>query len=156
MSIYSDAAMSSTDHRIAWFSRKVPLSRGKHACGRVPWQPPKQAIDVESDLEARAGAWLIRTPGLLALHSQPFTFTYRDDDGWHRYTPDLLAVFRRRPASLIQYGFDRWTVIEVKPESKVDKMAEALARHHRAIEVQMGFATAILTERHIPARGGVS
>ena len=152
MTIPSNVSSSSPDTRVSWSGRKIPLSRSRHVCGRVPWQPPSQAVDVESDLEARATAMLTRIPGLLALHSQPFTLTYSDAGVRRRYTPDLLAVFGRQPPWLVQLGFGRWTVIEVKPESKLDQVADDLARHHRAIREQLGFATVILTERHIPGR----
>ncbi len=145
-------ASSNPDHRIAWSARTIPLSRARHACGRVPWQPAATAIDVESDLEARATRLLTRERGLVALHSQPFTLFYRDGCRRRRYTPDLLAVFDRLSPSLVRLGFGRWTVVEIKPESKLDEVAEDLARHHRAVREQLGFATAIITERHAPSR----
>lgn len=151
MNHQSKAAASSTDTRITWCARKIPLSHARHLCGRVPWCPPSQAIDVESGLEALATRLLTRTPGLIALHSQPFTLTYWDEEKGlrRRYTPDLLAVFVDQPSWLVRLGFDRWTVIEVKPESKLDDVAADLARHHRAIREQLGFATVILTERDL-------
>jgi len=152
MNCPSIITLSNPDHRIAWSARTIPLSRARHACGRVPWQPPATAIDVESDLEARVTRLLTRDRGLVALHSQPFTLTYRDGHKRRRYTPDLLAVYDRLPPSLVRLGFGRWTVIEIKPQSKLDDVAEDLARHHGAIRKQLGFATAILTERQVPDR----
>lgn len=95
MNTLSEPAASTKDAAIHWSLRDIPLSHGKHVCGRVAWTPPPQSVPVESDLEAEAVAFFTQQPDLAAIHAQPFTINYSDHGAPRRYTPDLLVVFNR-------------------------------------------------------------
>ena len=138
---------------VKWAHRKVPLSHGRHSCGRVPWQPPALSVDVESGLEARLVRVLINLPDLVALHSQPFTLSYQDRGETRRYTPDFLSVLRRVPSKLKRRGFGLWTVIEVKALELLTRDREDVYRRLDAVRRHLGFGTVCLTEIEIEELG---
>jgi len=113
-------------------------------------------VPVESDLEAEAVAFFTQQPDLAAIHSQPFTINYSDHGAPRRYTPDLLVVFNRLSRVLVQLGFQRWTVVEVKAASLLDANREDIARRLAAVRTLLGFATVLLTERELGQVGGRS
>lgn len=156
MNALSEPAASTKDAAIHWSLRDIPLSHGKHVCGRVAWTPPPQSVPVESDLEAEAVAFFTQQPDLAAIHAQPFTINYSDHGAPRRYTPDLLVVFNRLSRVLVQLGFQRWTVVEVKAASLLDANREDIARRLAAVRTLLGFATVLLTERELGQVGGRS
>lgn len=156
MNILSESAASTKDAAIRWSLRDIPLSHGKHVCGRVAWTPPPQSVPVESDLEAQAVAFFSQQPDLVAIHAQPFTINYSDHGAPRRYTPDLLLVYNRLSRVLVQLGFQRWTVVEVKAASLLDANREDIARRLAAVRALLGFATVLLTERELGQMGGRS
>ena len=156
MNTLSEPAASTKDAAIRWSLRDIPLSHGKHVCGRVAWTPPPQSVPVESDLEAEAVAFFTQQPDLAAIHAQPFTINYSDHGAPRRYTPDLLVVFNRLSRVLVQLGFQRWTVVEVKAASLLDANREDITRRLAAVHALLGFATVLLTERELGQAGGRS
>ena len=156
MNILSESAASTKDAAIRWSLREIPLSYGKHVCGRVAWTPPPQSVPVESDLEAQAVAFFTQQPDLAAIHAQPFTITYSDHGAPRRYTPDLLLVYNRLSRVLVQLGFQRWTVVEVKAASLLDANREDITRRLAAVRALLGFATVLLSERELGQMGGRS
>jgi hypothetical protein len=139
-------ALSMTDSHIQWSHRDIPLSHGAHLCGRVAWTPSPQSVAVESQLEAQAVDFLTSHPHLIAVHSQPFSLRYWDGKRLLRYTPDFLVVYKRLSRSLLKLGFERWTVIEVKPSSHWASHRIEVARRLQAVHDLMGLATVCLTE----------
>ena len=156
MNIQSEPAASLMDVAIRWSLRDIPLSHGKHVCGRVAWTPPPQSVPIESDLEAQAVAFFSQQSDLAAIHAQPFTITYSDQGSPRRYTPDLLIVYNRLSRVLVQLGFQRWTVVEVKAASLLDTNHEDITRRLAAVRALLGFATVLLTERELGQVGGRS
>ncbi|WP_156969856.1 hypothetical protein [Arenimonas malthae] len=140
---------SRMDGAIRWSAREIPLSHGRHVCGRVAWTPPTQSVPVESDLEANAIAFFSRHAGLVAIHAQPFTLRYADDQGVHRYTPDFLVVYDRVTRAIVRLGFRRWTVVEIKSTSLLKRDPDAVSCRLAAVRRLLGFATVVLTECHL-------
>lgn len=140
---------SEQDGTVRWSLREIPLSHGKHVCGRVAWTPPTQSVPVESDLEAQAIAFFARHSGLVAIHAQPFTLRYLDGSCVRRYTPDFLVVYDRLSSAIVRMGFQKWTVVEVKSSSLVDVDASSVDRRLEAVRSVLGLATVLLTEQQL-------
>ena len=143
--------LSKSDRQIRWSYRDIPLSHASHAPGRVAWMPPPQSVPVESRLEAKVLAFLVSHANLAAVHSQPFTLTYKDGGNTRTYTPDFLVVFTRVPKTLRLLGFDRWTAVEVKPACHLDSQNSDVPRRLQAVRDRLCFATVCLTERDLPS-----
>jgi hypothetical protein len=145
---------SSPTLRVSWSSRKIPPAQGRHTCGRVTLEPAAYSVDYESHLEREAIGFLRASPGFQFLQSQPFTLHFHLDDAWGRYTPDLVAVFSSVSGSLRRLGFERWTVVEVKPWARFQVDRAAIVARLQMIRQVLGFAVVCLTERHIARQTG--
>ena len=64
----------------------------------------------------------------------------------HRYTPDFLVVYDRVTRTIVRSGFRRWTVVEIKSKSLLDRDPDAVSRRLAAVRRLLGFATVVLTE----------
>jgi hypothetical protein len=148
------SAASSVVPTIAWQFRRIPLSRARHVCGRVPIAGPAYAVNVESRLEREALLFLTRQAGFHFVRSQPFTLNYHAHGRRLRYTPDLLVIFDPVAASLRRLGFSFWTVVEVKPWAHLQAQGHEVRERLAHVAATTGFATVILTERDIAPRGG--
>lgn len=146
-----NAPASRRDAGIQWSHRNIPLSYGKHVCGRVAWTPEPQSIAVESQLESQVLAFLIQQGHLVAVHSQPFTLSFMDGDTRRTYTPDLLVVYDRLSGQLLRWGFTPWTVVEVKPATLRDSQAQDIRRRLEAVHQQLGMAAICLTDADLPS-----
>jgi hypothetical protein len=94
----------------------------------------------------------MRQPGLSAVHAQPFTLMYRQGHHRCRYTPDFLTVFLIVPRALARLGFDKWTVIEVKPADLLARDRDAIEARLEAVHLALGFAAICLTENDLITR----
>jgi hypothetical protein len=141
-----NATTMSVGGSVLWSARSIPLSYAKHSPGLVPWTPPPQTVPVESQLEARALKFVLSHPGVRAVHAQPFTLPFDDDGEPAHYTPDLLVVFDHVPRVLRRMGFDRWTVIEVKPARLCGRAVDVRLA---AVHAQLGLRAVALSERDI-------
>ena len=149
MNAKATSSQSIIDSQVRWSHRDIPLSHASHLCGSVAWTPPAQSVLVESQLEARVLSFLLGFPSLRGVHSQPFTLVFRLGARRLRYTPDFLVVYARVSAALRKLGFDHWTVVEVKPASRLDTDAAQITERLQAIRDLLGFATVCLTERDL-------
>jgi hypothetical protein len=145
----NENTQSNRDRTILWSHRDIPLSHSKHLCGRVPWSPPTQSVPVESDLEANALDLLMHQPFLRAVHAQPFTLVINIGGKRHRYTPDFLVVYDRLSRWLRRQGFDRWTVIEIKPAALLARDREKILARLQFVRDCLGLAALVLTEREL-------
>ncbi len=141
---------SCQDAGIQWSHRDIPLSYGKHRCGRVAWTPEPQSIAVESKLEADVLDFLVQQGHLVAVHSQPFTLSFQDGYKRRSYTPDFLLVYDRLSGQLLRWGFAPWTVIEVKPAAFRDRDLLDIRRRLHAVHQQLGMAAVCLTDADLP------
>jgi hypothetical protein len=135
--------------RIAWSLRRIPMSYGDHVPGRLAFRPPAQAIDVESGLEARVARKLLALPQLAGLYSQPFTLETLETGRWRPYTPDLLLVLAAVSPALVRFGFERWTVIEVKPEARYERSRDRVDGRLQHVRSALGLAAVCLTETFV-------
>lgn len=119
---------------VDWRPREIPLKKGSIR-GFHPGLRRGTAIPFESLHECDVICALIAQPGLLHIESQPFTIHFEIDGARHRYTPDLMLEFSEVPACLEPLGFERLTLVECKPRSKLRDSSQALLRARAALQV---------------------
>lgn len=135
--------------RIGWASREIPMSYGRHTCGRHVWGPSMQSVPFESLCERDVIAFLTQQNGFSAVFSQPFTLDWRVGLRRYRYTPDLLVVFNRTPRKLQAIGFGRWTVVEVKPWALLAEVEQDVRCRLSMVTATLGFNAVVMTERDV-------
>lgn len=146
MNLQTTTRASVSSPSIRWPGRTIPLSHGRHLCGRLAIDSHPILVDFESQLERDAIDCLARQPNLVAIATQPFRITFFEEGHRHRYTPDILVGFSFVPRLLARLGFARWTAVEVKPVQFAVLHAEALRVSLEAVRRMLGLAAVCLTE----------
>jgi len=117
---------------VDWRTRRIPLKKGSIR-GFHPGRLGEAAIPFESLGECEAISALLKYEDVSEIQSQPFTIHFRADNQRHRYTPDLLVQFRSVPNDLFEKGFERLTLVECKPPSKLPDYASSTVLNRAAI-----------------------
>ena len=129
-----------------WSARVVPPSHAPVRRGALSIRFAAASLPYESGLERRAILRLASIPDVIALFAQPFTLQV---SARQRYTPDLLLVLARVPRSLVRRGFERWTVIEVKPDRAIAEDLDTIVARLRAVRTLLGLAAVCLSEQDL-------
>lgn len=131
-------------------ARRIPLSYGRHMTGVHPVRPDIGPVEYESQLEARAISLFARFTELAGLRSQPLTLVYRSRGSMLRYTPDFHVSLTHVPDELALLGFERETLVEVKPWRRAAAQEAMLARKFSALRKATALPVVLLTDLDIP------
>ena len=129
---------ASSEFSIAWGARRVPLSRGRHHGGYVSLYPRQPVLRFESNEERRALKTLASMPESIAIATQPLTVRFSFNGKPRRYTPDALVVLTSVPTWLARAGFDRFTLVEVKPLDVPEDQANLWRARRKALRDTVG------------------
>ena len=106
--------------QVTWGERRVPVSRGRHHGGYASLFPRQPVLRFESDLERRVLKQFASVSACIALATQPVTIRFRFEGRTRRYTPDVLVILESVPDEWGAAGFQRFTLVEVKPLNFAD------------------------------------
>jgi hypothetical protein len=109
--------VSTSDIKLKWGFRRVPLSRGRHHGGYVCAFVGQPLVRVESNLERLVVKSLAMDKACLAIATQPVTMYWTWRGVARRYTPDVLVIFKELPGAWRRFGMERISLVEVKPTS---------------------------------------
>lgn len=123
---------------LAWWARKVPISRGRNRPGHVATWDRQPLIPCESEVERRVIRWLAAQQQCIALATQPVSISYRYEGRARRYTPDVLCLITDEQADTAQA-----LLLEIKPQEKALKWADTAMRRCSAA-VAMGLKVPLL------------
>lgn len=101
---------------LRWGFRRIPLSHGRHHGGYVCAFRGEKLVRVESALERSVVKMLVADPACMAIATQPVTINWSWNGATRRYTPDILVIFEAVPERWRKLGFERLSIVEVKPE----------------------------------------
>ena len=133
-----------------WGARVIPASYTAVQRGALNIRFAAASLHYESGLERQAILRLASVPDVIALFTQPFTLQL---SAGLRYTPDLLLVLARVPRRLVRRGFERWTVIEIKPERAVSGALDTIMARLQAVRTLLGLAAVCLSEQDLDQLG---
>ena len=122
---------------LRWGFRRIPLSRGHHHGGYVCAFRGEKLVRVESALERSVVKALVADPACVAVATQPVTINWSWNDVKRRYTPDILVIFDTVPDRWLRLGFERFSIIEVKPVREWIE-PDLCAEHTRVVRTALG------------------
>jgi hypothetical protein len=105
---------------------------------------------VESDLEYRVGASLLKCEDVRALFAQPVTVWFLFRGRVHRYTPDFLIVLRTARCT------HRAILVEVRPQARLLEPPELWQARRAALRASVDLPLAVVTEHVLRANGGLA
>lgn len=122
---------------LRWGFRRIPLSRGHHHGGYVCAFRGEKLVRVESALERAVVKTLVADSACVAVVSQPVTIDWLWHSSRRRYTPDILVMFDVVPDPWRRLGFERTSIIEVKP-TDVWIDSDLNTEHTRVVRMALG------------------